>query len=240
VSANRTESDEPSAVARRYARRNVGDRYSMLRPEVWHGVQERQRTMLQMFVQYFGRCDLAQLRLTEVGCGSGTNLIDFLRVGFAPEHLRGIELLPERVKAARRILPAAVAVHEGDANSINIALASQDVVFQSVVFSSLLDNEFQQELAHRMWSWVKPGGGVLWYDFIYNNPSNPDVRGVPVKRVRALFPEASVIVRHITLAPPISRRVCRIHPNAYYLFNALPLLRTHVLCWIPKRDESIR
>jgi SAM-dependent methyltransferase len=211
----------------------------MLRPEVWHGVQERQRVMLQMFVQYLGRRDLAELKLTEVGCGSGTNLIDFLRFGFAPQNLCGIELLPERVAAARKILPATVAVHEGDANSIHIALASQDVVFQSVVFSSLLDNEFQQDLARRMWSWVKPGGGVLWYDFIYNNPSNPDVRGMPVKRVRALFPEGTVIVRHVTLAPPISRRVCRIHANAYYLFNALPLLRTHVLCWISKRDKSI-
>ena len=78
------------------------------------------------------------------------------------------------------------------------------------------------------------GGGVLWYDFIYNNPSNPDVRGVPVKLVRELFPAGKMIVRRVTLAPPISRRVTRIHPSFYTIFNFFPFLRTHVLCWIQK------
>jgi hypothetical protein len=36
-------------------------------------------------------------------------------------------------------------------------------------------------------------GGGFWYDFTYNNPHNPDVRGVPVKRIRQLFPEAQMI-----------------------------------------------
>ena len=85
-----------------------------------------------------------------------------------------------------------------------------------------------------MWSWLKPGGGVLWYDFTYNNPNNPDVRGMPVRRVHELFPHGRFIVRRVTLAPPISRRVCRIHPALYAVLNALPILRTHVLCWIEK------
>lgn len=227
--------DEPQALIARYARRKAGTQYSLLRPEVWLGVQERQHAMLRMFAQDIGWRDLANVKLSDVGCGGGGNLLDFLRFGFAPKNLCGIELLPERAAMARQILPAALVVHEGDANAVSILPASQHVVFQSVVFSSLLDDRFQQELAARMWHWVKPGGGILWYDFIYNNPANPDVRGVPVKRVRQLFPEGEMTVRRITLAPPISRRVCRIHPNIYHVFNAIPLLRTHVLCWIHKR-----
>jgi hypothetical protein len=71
-------------------------------------------------------------------------------------------------------------------------------------------------------------------DDIYSNPSNPDVRGVPVRRVRELFPQGHFTVRGVTLAPPIARRVCRIHPHLYSVFSALPFLRTHVLCWIQK------
>ena len=85
-----------------------------------------------------------------------------------------------------------------------------------------------------MWRWLRPGGGVLWYDFTYDNPRNPDVRGIPVKRIQTFFPDGRIDVRRVTLAPPISRVVCKIHPSLYTLFNVTPLLRTHVLCWIQK------
>jgi len=151
--------DEPLAVRERYARRNVGDRYSLLRPEVWQGVQERQRVMLRLFARDLSWQNLTNLKLIEIGCGGGGNLMDFLRFGFLPQNLSGIELLPERAAEARRILPVDLVVHAGDANSMDIVPESQDVVFQSVVFSSLLDNGFQHDLANRMWQWVKPGGG---------------------------------------------------------------------------------
>ena len=41
-------------------------------------------------------------------------------------------------------------------------------------------------------------------------------------------------VRRVTLAPPLARAVCAVHPSLYTLFNALPLLRTHRLAWIAK------
>jgi SAM-dependent methyltransferase len=226
--------DQTSLIASRYERRFAGDRYSLLRPDVWLSVQERQRVLLRLFVRDLGWYDLTNLKLTEVGCGNGGNLLDFLRFGFAPQNLCGIELLPERAIVARNMLPTVLAIHECDANSADIVQNSQDVVFQSVVFSSLLDDDFQQALANRMWQWVKPGGGVLWYDFVYNNPANTDVRGVPVSRVRELFPEGKMIVRSVTLAPPISRRLCKFTEMAYHVFNAVPFLRTHRLIWIGK------
>ena len=225
--------DEPGAVAERYARRagRSTDRYSLLRPDVWQTLQERQRAMLRLFAT-LGFTDLAALRLIEVGCGGGANLLELLRMGFTPEHLSGAELLPERFAQARRVLPSALQLHEGDALQMQLAPASQDVVFVSTVFSSLLDDAFQHRLADAMWAWVKPGGGVLWYDFTVDNPSNPDVRGVPLARLRALFPQGRVQAQRVTLAPPIARAVTRVHPGLYRLFNALPLLRTHVLAWV--------
>ena len=224
---------EPKAVAERYARRSVGDRYSLLRPEVWQTVQERQRAMLRLFAE-LGWHDLSQRRVFEVGCGGGANLLELLRLGFAPEHLGGVELLPERHAQAARVLPSAVALHAGDALRLDLPAASQDAVFASTVFSSLLDDAFQQHLADTMWRWVKPGGGVLWYDFTVNNPRNADVRGVPLARVRALFPHGRVQARRVTLAPPLARALSGVHPALYTLFNTLPALRTHVLAWIAK------
>lgn len=225
--------DESRAVAERYARRAAGDRYSLLRPEIWQSLQERQRAEWRLWAR-LGWHDLAQRRYCEVGCGAGGALLEALRAGFLPEHLTGLELLPERHAMARRMLPAEVRLHLGDASAAPVRDASQDVVAQHTVFSSLLDDAFQASLAQAMWRWLKPGGGVLWYDFTMDNPHNRDVRGVPLRRVRALFPQGRMLARRITLAPPLARMACRVHPALYTALNTLPLLRTHLLCWIEK------
>lgn len=235
--------DEPAAVVARYARRHGDDeRYSLLRSAVLLANQERQRAIVDLLVEQ-GRDNVGKLRLLEVGCGTGGNLLEFLRLGFSPEHVQGIDLLPERVERAHRLLPASVRVIQGDAVQVDATLvpdASQDIVYQSTVFSSLLDDEFQQRLADRMWRWLRPGGGILWYDFVVDNPMNSDVRGVPVKRVRQLFSEGTLKIRRVTLAPPIARAVTPLHPRLYDLFNACPWARTHVLVWIKKhaREET--
>ena len=227
---------EPAALAERYARRRHGDLYSILRPEVALSTQEWQWQMLRLFggVCRYTDADLRRLSLLDLGCGYGAHLLDFLRIGFSPQHLTGIELLPERAALARSRLPPAVQIHHMDATNAPVTQGSQDIVFQSVVFSSLLDDTFQQRLANAMWRWVKPGGAVLWYDFTVNNPRNPDVRGVPLARVRELFPQGRITHRRVTLAPPLARALVRVHPSLYGVFNALPFLRTHVLAWIAK------
>jgi len=228
------ESTEAQAVRERYARRLPQDpRYSLLNPAALLAFQERQRAMLALFKR-LGWSDLSALKLLEVGSGTGSNLVECVLMGFAPEHLSGIELLAERHAVARARLPEAVSLAQGDALVLMPATESVDIVLQSTVFSSLLDDAFQQRLATAMWAAVKPGGGVLWYDFTVNNPRNRDVRGVPLRRVKALFPQAMIQARRITLAPPVARAVTRLHPSLYTLFNTLPPLRTHLLCWIAK------
>ena len=209
------------------------DRYSLLHPDVWQTVQERQRALLGLLALH-GWHDLRERTLLEVGCGTGGNLLEFLRMGWRPEHLAGIELLPERHAHARDVLPERVALHLGDACTVPIAEAGCDLVYQATVFSSLLDDAVQQQLAAAMWRWVKPGGAVLWYDFTVDNPRNRNVRGVPLQRVRALFPEGRIRAQRVTLAPPLARPACRVWPGLYPVLNAVPLLRTHVLAWIEK------
>jgi SAM-dependent methyltransferase len=224
---------ETDAVAERYARRAADDRYSVLNPDVLYALHERQRVMLSLFAR-LGWRDLENRRVLEVGCGTGGNLLELLRLGFMPEHLTGIELLPERLAHARRVLPGGLRLLQGDATNADMAPASQHVVLQSTVFSSLLDDAFQQCLADAMWRWVQPGGGVLWYDFTVDNPRNRDVRGMPLARVRALFPQGRVTARRVTLAPPLARALARVHPALIPVFNLVPVLRTHVLAWIEK------
>lgn len=226
--------DEPEAVRARYARRSGLEpgRYSPLNPAVYMSMQERERALIRWILEA-GLVPLADKRLLEIGCGAGGNLLQLIRLGFSPENLVGNELLEERAELARFLLPQATRILQGDACALDLPSETFDIVFQSTVFTSLLDDGFQARLADQMWRLVKPGGGVLWYDFVYNNPRNPDVRGVPVPRIRELFPEGRMTCRRVTLAPPLARVATRLHPRFYAVFN-LPLLRTHVLCWIVK------
>jgi len=200
--------------------------------------QEKERALIDWLV-HAGLGALDNLRLIEVGCGAGTGLLDFIRLGFAPRHLAGVDLIESRVDAARRLLPREVTLQCVDASGIAMRDGSFDIVYQSLMCSSILDDDLLAAVAHRMWSLARPGGGVLWYDFTYDNPRNRDVRGIPLRRVRELFPASGrATVRRVTLAPPIARAVTRMHPALYSVANALPLLRSHVLCWFPKPADS--
>jgi SAM-dependent methyltransferase len=227
---------EAREIFRRYERRSLGvnvDRYSPLNDYVVWSRQERLRVLIRL-LRDLGR-PLPDLRVLEVGCGSGGNLLELLCLGFDPAKLVGVELLPERVAQARRQLPPETVVVEGDFSEMRFPKESFDVVYQSTVFSSILDDEFQERLAAAMWKCVTPGGRVLWYDFVFDNPANRDVRGVPRARVEALFPDGAADLRKVTLAPPIGRIACRLFPPAYLLFGCVPLLRSHLIGWVAKR-----
>jgi len=232
--------DMPGAEAQRvresYARRDTAgcaERYSPLRPEVLATMQELERAIVR-WIHAARLAPLSHRTVLEVGCGSGANLLRFLQLGFQPENLAGCELMEARAASARQRLPAATRILVGDASEIDLPDGGFDVVCQFTVFTSLLDARFREKLAARMWRLARPGGGVLWYDFQYDNPRNPDVRGVAMAEVRRLFPAGRPTAWRVTLAPPIARRACALHPSLYALLNALPLLRTHLLCWIPK------
>lgn len=221
-------------IKARYDRRTTNDaRYVRLRPSVYMTVQERERAIIAL-IQEAGLEPLGDKTLLEVGCGTGGNLLELMRLGFQPENMLANDLLPQRVADARRMLPETIKVLEGDASQLDLPHGSFDVLLQSTVFTSILDREFQHKLADHMWALLKEGGGIFWYDFVHDNPKNPDVKGVPLKRIKELFPEGNIISKRVTLAPPISRRVTKLHPQLYTFLNLFPFLRTHLLCWIEK------
>src|SRR4051794_217572 len=111
---------EIDKIVGRYRRRgNDGGRYDPRRPEVGRWLDERRRAVLQLFAER-GWHDLPALRVVEVGCGTGGNLIELLRMGFEPEHLTGIELMPDRLAQARQKLPQSLRLLGGDANDATV------------------------------------------------------------------------------------------------------------------------
>jgi SAM-dependent methyltransferase len=225
---------ELAAIEQRYARREVetAGRYESLNVDVIHHVGERQKAMAHMLRKHL-TVPLRDARIVEVGCGDGANLLSLLRLGAQPQHLSGCDLLADRVVEARHRMPAAVSIIHGDASRIDVAPGTADVVMQFTVFSSILDDAVQVSVAQSMVQALKPGGAVLWYDFRWNNPSNHDVRGVPMRRVRELFGPGSIREqRRMSLAAPVARTVAKGGPRALSVASAIVPLRSHSMCWI--------
>ena len=228
-------SEESQRIKSRYRERQIDTdpRYSLFDTSYLMTVQEKERQIVQL-LKDVKLHDVTSRHVLDIGCGQGKLIRFLIELGFNPSQITASELLEERLAIARSRLPEGIHFVTGDASQLELPNESFDIISQSLVFSSILDRQVRAALASRMWSWLKPGGAILWYDFVFDNPSNKDVAGVPLSEVRQFFPNSNVIARSVTLAPPISRAVVKVHPSLYTFFNGFPFLRTHRLCWIQK------
>jgi SAM-dependent methyltransferase len=196
------------------------------RPAVSRVLRSERLRVCQDFLRHLE--PLADRTLLEIGAHHGANVPYFLDWGFRPDRVVLNDIRPA-LNAARSTLPAGIRIMIGDGAQLPVELF--DVVYVGLVFSSIVSPFERLRVAAGIWRLVKPGGGILWYDFTWNNPWNRDVRGVSLDEVGELFPAARLASRRVTLAPPISRRT----PLwLYRVLNRCPLLKTHRVCWLQK------
>lgn len=103
--------------------------------------------------------------------------------------------------------------------------------------SSVLDGETRRRIAAETLRILRPGGLLVWYDFIWN-PLNRDVRGLRLGEIRALYPGCALDVRRVTLAPPLLRPLARLSMRLCRVVEAVPFLRSHYLIGVRKSVGS--
>lgn len=205
--------------AARAERQANTDLYSGFNPAHLFMRQECQRTALEMLKRN-GFQSLANTRILELGCGSGAILVEYLGFGVPISNLFGIDLLPDRIEAARRHLPLPLACADGQ--HLPYAASTFDLILQYTAFSSILDDTIRTNMADEMLRVLKHTTGlIIWYDF-WLNPTNSHTRGIRPPEIRALFPGCQFEFQSITLAPPIARRVV---PHSWLLAVFLERLR---------------
>jgi hypothetical protein len=215
-----TESD----IVKNYAERSVGDLYNSVYSK--YAGKEVKDYFIKQCQKFISK--ISEAKILEIGAGQGNNVATFLEAGFKKENIFANELLQERLVALHsKVLQQNI--FSGNAINIDYNLKF-NCIYQSTVFTSILNNDDRKNLAKKMWEILEVDGLIFWYDFIYNNPKNKQVKKVTMEEIRLLFPTAKKITfQKITLAPPIGRRV-----GKFYNWFNWSFLRSHVFAVIEK------
>jgi len=177
---------------------------------------------------------LQDKKILDLGCGDGRELINLIRYGAKPENLYGIDLLEDRIIEAKKLHPY-INFISGDASTLPYFNEYFDIVMQFTVFTSILDKNMKKKIAEEMIRVLKPNGIILWYDFLFNNPRNPDVKRVSKKDIYEIFPNCEIYLKRIILAPPITRLIARRSQLVCYILEKLKIFNTHYIGIIKKK-----
>ncbi|MDX1664350.1 MAG: class I SAM-dependent methyltransferase [Candidatus Promineifilaceae bacterium] len=207
-----------SSIVSRWSTENAGNRLIL---------RERNDALAQLLAQH-EYIPLTGRRVLDLGCGSGDVLASLSELGADAGALIGMDLLPERVSRALQKFPT-IDFLNGNGENLSFPAQSFDLVLLFTVFTSILDLQVAQNVAAEVERILRPGGSVVWYDFRYDNPRNPHVRGVTRREISALFPSFTRYLHPITLFPPLARRLGPFTMHLYPLLARLPFLRTHYL-----------
>jgi len=196
-------------------------------------VDDREELLIRA-LQEMGVPELAGMKILDVGCGGGMLIRHLLDFGAEPGLSYGLDLDGNIIKIAKRLTPE-VGFFAGNAAELPFPDGTFDVVFQFMLFTSILNPAVRQAAASEILRALRPGGLFVWYDFMYNNPRNPNVKGISKNEIRALLPGCGLRFWRVTLAPPIGRVAIRFSPFLYRALSQIPWLRTHYLCIAKKK-----
>ncbi|HKV50180.1 MAG TPA: class I SAM-dependent methyltransferase [Gemmatimonadaceae bacterium] len=217
---------EEDRIRRVYDARTDRGRYSWLTRGQQLIVQGAERGLLGA-LRRTGLRTLDESTFLEIGCGSGHWLRALVQWGARPDRVVGVDLIASRLVEAQTRSARDVRLAAASGVSLPFRQASFDVVLQSTVFTSILDGDVRRAVAAEMLRVLRPKGLVLWYDFFVDNPRNRDVRGVSKAELKSLFAGCNILIRRVTLAPPLARALApRIWPLAAAL-SSIPILCTH-------------
>lgn len=234
---NRSESSEErrlKEVYRGYSEDGrMSGRWSSANPGNQAMVRERRQVIHKLF-SVCGFADLGQCAILDIGCGTGGELFSLTQWGADPHRLHGVDLLPDRISLARKNYPEIDFIC-GNAESLEYADGTFDLVMLFTVFSSIMEETMAHGIANEIRRVLKTKGGVLIYDFCFKNPYNRNVRGINSRDLTRYFPGYQLHARSVTLLPPLARKLGGWTDRLYPILAAIPFLRTHQVTLLLKK-----
>lgn len=168
--------------------------------------------------------DRTKARVLDVGCGNGASLLQFIRLGFKPSNLTGIDTDEERIAQGRAELPG-IDFRIENADRLPFADESFDLVVESTMLGTLDSKPLLAGIASEMVRVTRRGGHIMLIDWRYSREGSGVKTAINPAMIKGLFSvgrTTSVIAREPgMLVPPIGRRVSRVLPSLYFLVQRI-------------------
>ena len=135
--------------------------------------------------------DVQELRVLDVGCGSGSLLRFLASIGSHPPLLHGVDLIPERIMAAQGFGPRGTNYSVCNAQYLPYPDSAFDLTCLFTVFSSIWEDDLKTAVAQEITRVLKDKGYLIWYDMCYTKSAN--TRPINAAEIRSLFPNLETV-----------------------------------------------
>jgi ubiquinone/menaquinone biosynthesis C-methylase UbiE len=175
-------------------------------------------------------------RILDIGCGTGWWLERLSRNPRIGAELHGIDLLPDRIDAARARVPTARLV-VGDATALPYPDGHFDAVFMFTTLSSMASHAAIAAALREGRRAVAPGGVLLVWEPRLPNVFNRSTLHVSRRLLRSALGPA-LAFRSTTVVPALARHLGPRTPALYPVLARAGFLRTHRLVLVRAADHS--
>lgn len=210
----------------------LSERYSYLNKSYLFTIQQRERELLRGLLRN-QIPKLSDLKILDIGCGSGGPLLDLLKYGADSQNLFGVDLLFDRLTVGKSRLSSSGFINS-DAQRLPFRSGYFNLVTQFTAFSSILDISVKKAMASEMLRVLEDDGTIIWYDFWWN-PTNKHTTGINLSEIKMLFPGCEIKNKKLTLAPPIARKIVPISWLVGICLESLKVFNTHYLAFVKKK-----
>lgn len=180
-------------------------------------------------------------KVLDVGCGSGGDVYQLVRLGYDPAKITGIEIQQERIAVARSLYPQMEFIH-ADATKMQFEDDTFDLVFESTMFATLPDDHDRAAIASEMVRVCKPEGFLVLIDWRTPKPGDRSYKALSRRELQKIFAIGSrtklIAVQRGALLPPIGRFLSKRAPGLYFIcWSLFPFLVGQVVYVLTRKGQ---
>ena len=163
-------------------------------------------------------------KIIDIGCGSATQLISLVSLGFNQDNLFGIDINKVDINFAEENYPL-LNLSSQDATNLEFENNYFDLTYESTMFVQITNKKISQKISNEMIRITKKGGYLILFDWRYGKFNNANFLACNKRRIKELFKVDKstklISIEKGMLIPPIGRFLSKNMSSMYFIFSKL-------------------